>query len=97
MSEQLEKISREYLKTEKMEWSQKKELDRAIESQKSVQEKLSDVKDSLDETLQKLSDNQMTTQEIGEKMEEIRNLLEEINSDRAPEVHGRAAQGRWRR
>jgi hypothetical protein len=80
LSEQLEKISREYLKTEKMEWSQKKELDRAIEQQESVQDKLSDVKQSLDKTLQQLSDNEMTTQEIGEKMEEIRNLMEEINS-----------------
>lgn len=80
LSEQLEKISREYLKTEKMEWSQKKELDRAIENQKSVQEKLGDVKESLDKTLQELSDNEMTTQEIGEKLEEIRNLMDEINS-----------------
>jgi len=80
LSEQLEKISREYLKTEKMEWSQKKELDRAIERQKSVQEKLSDVKESLDKTLQQLSDNEMTSREIGEKMEEIRKLMDEINS-----------------
>ncbi len=80
LSEQLEKISREYLKTEKMEWSQKKELDRAIENQKSVQEKLSEVKESLDKTLQQLSDNEMTTQEIGKKLEEIRELMDEINS-----------------
>ncbi|HEX5130864.1 MAG TPA: DUF4175 family protein [Candidatus Krumholzibacteria bacterium] len=80
LSEQLEKISREYLKTEKMEWSQKKELDRAIEQQKSVQDKLSSVKESLDKTLQDLSDNEMTSQEIGKKMEEIRDLMNEINS-----------------
>jgi hypothetical protein len=80
LSEQLEKISREYLKTEKMEWSQKKELDHAIERQKAVQEKLNDVKESLDKTLQQLSDNEMTTQEIGKKMEEIRDLMDQINS-----------------
>ncbi len=80
LSEQLEKISREYLKTEKMEWSQKKEFDRAIETQKAVQDKLSDVKESLDKTMQELSENEMTTQQIGEKMEEIRKLLDEVNS-----------------
>ncbi len=80
LGEQLEKISREFIKTEKMEWSQKKELDRAIDRQKSVQEKLGEVKESLDKTLQKLSDNEMTTREIGEKMEEIRKLMDEINS-----------------
>ena len=33
--ERLEKITREYLKTEKMEWSQKKEIDKALEVWKS--------------------------------------------------------------
>jgi hypothetical protein len=81
LSEQLEKISREYIKTEKMEWSQKKEFDRALETQQGVQQKLDEVKKSLDETLQKLSENEMTSQQIGEKLEEIRELMEQINSD----------------
>jgi len=81
LGEQLDKISREYLKTEKMEWSQKKELDRALEKQQAVEEKLSEVKDSLDKTLQDLSDNEMTSEQIGEKLEEIRDLMEQINSE----------------
>jgi Domain of unknown function (DUF4175) len=80
LNEQLDKISHEYLKTEKMEWSQKKELDRAAEKQKSVADKLNEVKQSLDKTLQQLSDDQMTTQQIGQKMEEIRKLLDQVNS-----------------
>jgi hypothetical protein len=80
LSEQLEKISHEYLKTEKMEWSQKKELDRAVEKQQAVEDKLGEVKESLDKTLQELSDNEMTSQQIGEKLEEIRKLMEEIDS-----------------
>jgi len=80
LSDQLEKISREYLKTEKMDWTQKKELDRAVEKQQAVEEKLGDVKESLDKTLQELSDNEMTSQQIGEKLEEIRDLMEQIDS-----------------
>lgn len=81
LSERLEKIAREYLKTEKMEWAQKKDLDKAIEKQKSIEEKLSDIKQSLDKTLDELSENEMTSQEIGEKLEEIRELLDDIESD----------------
>jgi len=79
--ERLEKIQREFIKTEKMEWTQKKEVDRALEKQKEVEEQLDAVQQSLDETLKELSENEMTSQEIGEKMEEIRELLEEIDSE----------------
>jgi hypothetical protein len=78
--ERLEKITREYIKTEKMEWSQKKEIDKALDRQKAVEGALDDIKQSLDETMRELSENQMTSQQIGEKLEEIRELLEEINS-----------------
>lgn len=81
LSEQLDKLSREYVKTEKMDWSQKKEFDKAMETQAAVQQKIEEAKKSLDETLQKLSENEMTSQQIGEKMEEIRKLMEDINSE----------------
>jgi hypothetical protein len=81
LSEQLDKLSREYVKTEKMDWSQKKEFDKAMETQQAVQQKIEEAKKSLDETMQKLSENEMTSQQIGEKMEEIRDLMEQINSD----------------
>ncbi len=81
LSEQLEKLQREYTKTEKMDWAQKKELDRAAETQKAVEQKLGEVKESLDKTLRELSDNEMTSQQIGEKMEEIRKLMDEIDSE----------------
>jgi len=80
LSEQLEKLQREYTKTEKMDWAQKKELDRAAETQKAVEQKLGEVKESLDKTLRELSDNEMTSQQIGEKLEEIRKLMDEIDS-----------------
>jgi hypothetical protein len=81
LSEQLEKLSREYVKTEKMDWAQKKEFDKALETQKGVQQKIDEAKKSLDETLQKLSENEMTSQQIGQKLEEIRDLMEQINSE----------------
>jgi hypothetical protein len=81
LSEQLDKLSREYVKTEKMDWSQKKEFDKAMDTQAAVQQKIEEAKKSLDETLQKLSENEMTSQQIGEKMEEIRDLMEQINSE----------------
>jgi hypothetical protein len=81
LKERLEKIQREFMKTEKLEWSQKKEVDKAVSSQRNIQEKIEEIQKSLDESLQSLSDNQMTSQQIGEKLEEIHRLLEEINNE----------------
>jgi hypothetical protein len=79
LQERLEKLNREFKKTEKMDWAQKKEIDKAITSQKNIEEKLDEIQKSMEESLRSLSDNQMTSQEIGEKMEEIKRLIEEIN------------------
>lgn len=81
LKERMEKLSREFKKTEKLDWSQKKEIDKAIASQEAIQQKIDDIEQSLDETLQSLSDNEMTSQEIGEKLEEIQKLIQQINDE----------------
>ena len=79
--ERMEKLSREFKKSEELDWAQKKEIDKAIQSQDDIQEKLSDIQKSLEETMQSLSDNKMTSQEIGEKMEQIQSLIDEIDDE----------------
>jgi hypothetical protein len=81
LKERLEKLAREFKKTEKMDWAQQKEIDKAISSQESIEEKMEEIQNSLEETLESLSDNQMTSQEIGEKLEEINRLIDEINDE----------------
>ena len=81
LKERLEKLEREFLKTEQLEWSQKKEIDKAVASQKGIEEKIDAIRQSLDESLQSMSDNKMTSQQIGEKLEQIQQLLEDINSE----------------
>ena len=74
-------MSREFEKTRELDWAQRKEIDKAIASQENIQEKLEDVQSSLEQTLESLSDNKMTSQEIGEKMEEIQKLIDNINDE----------------
>ena len=81
LKERLEKLTREFKKTENMDWAHQKEVDKAIASQEQIEEKLGEIEQSLEETLQSLSDNQMTSQQIGEKLEEIKRLIEEINDE----------------
>ncbi len=81
LKERLEKLSREFKKTENMDWAHQKEVDKAIASQEQIEEKLGEIEQSLEETLQSLSDNQMTSQQIGEKLEQIKRLIEEINDE----------------
>lgn len=81
LKERMEKLSREFKKTEQLDWSQKKEVDKAIASQEAIQEKIDEIQRSLEETMQSLSDNEMTSQEIGDKLEEIQKLIEQINDE----------------
>jgi hypothetical protein len=81
LKERVEKLAREMKKSDEIDWTQQKEIDKAIESQELIQEKLDEIQQSLDETLESLSENQMTSQEIGEKLEEINRLIEEINDE----------------
>jgi hypothetical protein len=81
LRDRLSKLEREFIKTEKLEWSQKKEMDKALASQQSIEEKIEEIRKSLDETLQSLSDNQMTSQRIGEKIEQISELLKDIKDE----------------
>jgi hypothetical protein len=81
LKERMEKLSREFKKTEKLDWSQKKEVDKAIASQEAIQEKIDEIQQSLEETMQSLSDNEMTSQQIGEKLEAIQKLIEDINDE----------------
>jgi len=79
--ERIEKLSREFKKTEHFDWSQKKEIDKANDAQEKIGKKLDEVKSSLDKTLENLSENKMTSQEIGRKLEEISELVQDINSE----------------
>ncbi|UCG50525.1 MAG: DUF4175 family protein [Candidatus Latescibacterota bacterium] len=81
LKERVDKLSREMKKTDQLDWSQKKEIDKAVASQELIQDKLEEINKSLEETLESLSDNQMTSQQIGEKLEEIHRLVEEINNE----------------
>jgi len=81
LKDRVEKLSRDFKKTEELDWTQQKEIDKAVSSQEDIQSKLQEISKSLEETMQSLSDNQMTSQDIGEKLEEISKLMEEIDSD----------------
>ncbi len=81
LKERVEKLSREMKKSGEMDWSRQKEIDSAIASQEKIQDMLGEIQKSLDESLESLSDNKMTSQEIGEKLEEINRLINEINSE----------------
>ncbi|MEJ2720895.1 MAG: DUF4175 family protein [bacterium] len=81
LKDRVEKLAREMKKSDDLDWAQKKEIDKAMESQELIKEKLEEIQQSLDETLESMSENQMTSQQIGEKLEEINKLIEEINDE----------------
>jgi hypothetical protein len=81
LKERLDKLEREMKKTGEMDWSRRKEIDNALSSQEKIKDMLQEIQKSLDKTLDSLSDNRMTSEEIGNKLEEINKLIEEINSE----------------
>ncbi len=81
IKDRLGAISQDFRAEGEMDWSKRSEAGEIADKQRKLREKIAEAADRLDETLEKLESNRMTSLEIGEKMEEIRDLMREIEND----------------
>ncbi len=81
IQERLQKLSDELKAEGKFDWSRRREGGEILKKHEELQEKIRTSADRLDDALRDLERNRMTSQEIGEKMEEIQKLLREIESE----------------
>ena len=76
----LEQVRREVLKTEELTWEQKRELEAALDRERERARALEEAAQELSEVAEKLSEQGLGSRELLDKMEEIRELMEEVTS-----------------
>jgi len=75
------------LKREKeLDWAGKKELERAAEMQKQIDEQVKDLAQNIDETVKKMDDNPLIDLEALEKIQELRDLVEELATEEMKQI-----------
>lgn len=78
LRDELEKLSREILKLSEIDWERKQQIQQALNRQKEIAEQLKKVAQQMDEDIEKFDKNQLATLEMLDKMEEIKQLMEQV-------------------
>ncbi|MCK4956867.1 MAG: hypothetical protein KAS49_04475, partial [Candidatus Cloacimonetes bacterium] len=81
LNEEFEEKRRELMKKEDIEWEDKKELEKFLQNQESLNKDVEKIASDYQKMMQKFEDNQALSAETLEKMEKIRELMEEITND----------------
>jgi hypothetical protein len=79
--ERLRELSDELRAKRDLDWSRRREAEELIEKHQEMMERIREAGEQLDGTLETLEKNRATSQEIGEKLAEIRDLLGKIESE----------------
>jgi hypothetical protein len=79
--ERLGELADELKATRRLDWSWRREAGELVEQHEEMMEKIREAGERLDATLETLEENRVTSQEIGEKLASIRDLLERIESE----------------
>ncbi len=83
LSQDLERLRRELLRNPMPDWTKQQELQAALQRQEALQQELSRLAEEMRQDLEALAANQLTSEELLAKMDEIAKLLQEATS---PEV-----------
>lgn len=80
LQEKYAKLARELKKTPEVDWKKEKEIEGALDKQKQISEQVQKIAEELQKQVEKLQSQDLMSQEIIQKMDEIRKLLEEADN-----------------
>ncbi|MCZ6634291.1 MAG: hypothetical protein O7G87_12865 [bacterium] len=86
LQERLEKIARELLKNEDLNWQEKKEAESLLQDQEHISEKLQETAERLEKALDRLEKSGLLGAETLQKLEEIQKLLSSIQTPELAEA-----------
>jgi hypothetical protein len=81
LKSELEDLIEDVKRTNQMDWEQQQTLRKNLEKQDRMQEKVSDVERSVDETLERMAESDLVDFEVIDKMEQVRKLLSEVATE----------------
>ncbi|UCF04373.1 MAG: hypothetical protein JSV33_10540 [bacterium] len=79
--DRLKSLSDDLKSDGKLDWSRRQAGGEIIEKQRALQDRIGRAAERLDKMLQTLEQNRMTSQDIGEKMEELQRLFRQIENE----------------
>ncbi len=80
LTEKLETIARELLNNDKLDWQDKQQLEEAIQTQENMNNQMQNTAEQLAETLDKLEESGLLKDDTLQKLEELQELLNQIQS-----------------
>jgi hypothetical protein len=80
LAQDLERLRRELLRNPMPDWNKQQELQAALQRQQDLQQELSRLAEDMRRNLESLASNQLTSEELLAKMDEIAELLQEATS-----------------
>jgi len=79
--ERLKKLSDELKAEGNLDWSRRRESGDILEKQRELKEKMREITNRIDQSLEQMEKNRSSSQEVGQKIEEIQKLLKQIESE----------------
>ncbi|MGA1199056.1 MAG: DUF4175 family protein, partial [Candidatus Latescibacterota bacterium] len=80
LTQELETISRELLNDDTLEWKDKQQLEEALQTQEKMNNQMQNTAEQLAQTLEKLEESGLLKDETLQKLEELQELLDQIQS-----------------
>jgi len=78
LRDELQNISREMANYSEVEWEKKQQIQGTLDRQKEIAEKIDQMAEQMNESIEKFEKNNLATMEMLDKMEEMRSLLEQV-------------------
>jgi hypothetical protein len=86
VKEMVDDLISELKREKELDWAGKKELERAAEMQKQIDEQVKDLAQNIDETIKKMDDNPLISPEALEKVQELRDLVDELATEEMKQI-----------
>ena len=86
LQEEFEKKRRELLKKDELEWQDKEEVKNMVSQQEQLSQNVEKSIEKMQEMIQEATKNEALTQETLQKMDKIKELMEDINSSEMQEL-----------
>jgi hypothetical protein len=86
LQKEFEEKRRELMKKDELDWEDKKEIEKFLEKQDKLNKDIENVAEDFQSLLEKFEDNKALSKETLEKMERIRELMEDISNEQLQEA-----------
>jgi len=78
MADKLQQMAQEIQSQENLDWQKKKELENILEKQQQASDRLDKMADEMKESLQKMEKNNLLSEQILQKLQELQKLFNEV-------------------